>query len=297
MRLAVGRLMAGAVMISFSGVWVKLSHVSAASSAFYRVLFGGIVLLVAAFYRREIRWWGRRHLLLGMLCGFFFALDLVFYHACINLVGPGLGTMLPSLQVFILALIGVLFLKERLKPISILSMPLALLGLYLVVGYDWRQLDTSYRQGLYYGLATAVCYGGFLLTLRKLQSEQQGLSLFYVLTLVSLLTAAFIGVEAFIVGRSLAIPDTQTLGALLALGLFSQCIGWVLITTALPHVRASLSGLVLLLQPALSFVWDVLFFHRPTGLLNWIGVVIALAAIYMGAAPRANRTTSSSPPR
>jgi drug/metabolite transporter (DMT)-like permease len=30
----------------------------------------------------------------------------------------------------------------------------------------------------------------------------------------------------------------------------------------------------------LAFVWDVLFFGRPTGLVNWFGVVIVLFAIY-----------------
>jgi drug/metabolite transporter (DMT)-like permease len=39
-----------------------------------------------------------------------------------------------------------------------------------------------------------------------------------------------------------------------------------------------------LLQPALAFVWDVLFFQRPTTLINWLGVLIALVAIYMGMA-------------
>jgi drug/metabolite transporter (DMT)-like permease len=42
--------------------------------------------------------------------------------------------------------------------------------------------------------------------------------------------------------------------------------------------------LILLLQPALAFVWDVLFFQRPTTLVNWLGVMLALAAIYLGMA-------------
>ena len=48
-------LVIGAVMISFSGVWVELSHVTPTASAFYRVFFGSIVLLAATFFRREIR--------------------------------------------------------------------------------------------------------------------------------------------------------------------------------------------------------------------------------------------------
>jgi drug/metabolite transporter (DMT)-like permease len=50
----------------------------------------------------------------------------------------------------------------------------------------------------------------------------------------------------------------------------------------MPKIRTSLTGFILLLQPALSFIWDVLFFSRPTNLINWLGVIITLVAIYMG---------------
>ena len=83
--------------------------------------------------------------------------------------------------------------------------------------------------------------------------------------------------------RARSMKSTWTVfTALLALGGFSQVAGWLLITNALPKMRASLSGLILLLQPALAFVWDVLLFQRPTTALNWTGVGLALAAIYLG---------------
>ena len=73
-------------------------------------------------------------------------------------------------------------------------------------------------------------------------------------------------------------------------------MGWFLIASALPKIRASFSGLILLLQPALAFVWEVLFFQRPTSLVNWLGVLIALAAIYLGMARKsanADRTSAA----
>jgi drug/metabolite transporter (DMT)-like permease len=46
-------------------------------------------------------------------------------------------------------------------------------------------------------------------------------------------------------------------------------------------------------QPALAFVWDVLFFQRPTTLVNWLGVMVALAAIYLGMAGQSRSDDSS----
>lgn len=285
-RHAVASLLIGAVMISFSGVWVKTSHVPPVVSAFYRVLFGGLILSAAAISNREIQWHGRRHFLLALLCGLFFAVDLALYHVSIHYVGPGLGTILPNFQVLIMAAFGMVFLKEKIHPLFLVSIPIAFGGLYLIVGIDWGALGPDYRTGVYCGLAAAVAYAGFLLSLRRLQADHFDTSFFYVLTLVSLITSAFLGAEVWRQGYAFRIPDLQTLLSLAALGLFSQCAGWILITHALPGMRASLSGFILLLQPALAFVWDVLLFQRPTSLLNWTGVILALAAIYIGAVVR-----------
>ena len=283
-RFALLSLTVGAVMISFSGVWVKVAHVTPNVSAFYRVFFGGIILLGAALYRRELKWLGARQLILSLLCGFLFALDLWLYHYCIEYVGPGLGTILPNFQVFILAGIGILFLREPLRLLFILSLPLAFVGLFMIVGINWAQLDPSYRVGIYFGLAAALIYAGFLLILRKLQADQTGVSFFYVLMMVSFSTVLFLAAEMLYKQSTFKIPDLQSLFALPALVLFSQSVAWILITNALPKVRPSLSGLILLLQPAGAFVWDVLFFQRPTTLVNWLGVMVALVAIYLGMA-------------
>lgn len=271
-------------MISFSGVWVKVAHVPPNASAFYRVFFGGIILLGAALYRRELKWPGTRQLMLSLLCGFLFAMELWFYHYSIEYIGPGLGTIIPNFEVFILAGIGILFLREPLRLVFILSLPMAFVGLFMIVGIHWDRLDESYRIGIYFGLAAAVCYAAFLLILRKLQAEQTGESFFYVIMMVAFSTALFLAAEMIYGQSSFSIPDLQSFFALAALGLFSQSIGWFLITNALPKIRASLSGLVLLLQPSLAFVWDVLLFQRPTTAVNWLGVLVALAAIYLGMA-------------
>lgn len=289
---AVMKLFVGAVMISFSGVWVKISHVPSETSAFYRVFFGGLILLVISLLRGEIRRQSGRNLWTGMLCGVFFALDLILYHKSVNYVGPGLGTILPNFQVFILSLLGIMFFKEKVSPMGLFSIPLAITGLFMVVGVDWSALGRDYQLGIFCGLGAAFCYAAFLLTLRKLQTDQIGVSTFFVLTAVSLITAGLIALEAIRTGSGFRIPDWQTFWALLALGVLSQVLGWIIIATSLPFVRASLSGFILLLQPALSFIWDVVFFNRPTSAINWIGVLVALIAIYFGSTARQSSSRS-----
>ncbi len=272
----------GAGMISFSGVYVKAAHVSPTISAFYRVAFGGMILLVIAIMKRERPWKGWGYLFLGIVGGMVFALDLVVYHKAIMYIGPGLGTILPNFQVFLLALFGVWVLGERLSPKLILAMPMAMVGLFLIVGVQWGQLSPQYKTGVVLGLSAAGIYTVYTLILRQLQSAADPLSPFVNLIVISFSSLAFLGIEAWRTEESFAIPDAQSLLSLLAYALFSQVMGWSLISKGLPKIRASLAGLLLLLQPALAFAWDALFFGREITLVILTGFILTLGAIYMG---------------
>ena len=58
------------------------------------------------------------------------------------------------------------------------------------------------------------------------------------------------------------------------------------------HIPATITGLILLLQPTLAMIWDVLLFDRPTGLLEVFGILLILTAIYIGSC-RSRSVTSS----
>ena len=91
-----------------------------------------------------------------------------------------------------------------------------------------------------------------------------------------------LGVSAYAEGVSLAIPTAADATWLLAYGLVSHCMGLLFIASSLPKVSTTEAGLALLLQPTLSFVWDVLFFERPMTSTELGGAIIALIAIYLG---------------
>jgi drug/metabolite transporter (DMT)-like permease len=274
-------VLCGAFLISFSGVFVKFAHVSPTASGFYRVAFGAFFLFIGVLIKREFKFPTFRQLLLIAFCGLTFALDLFFWHESIFFIGPGLATLIGNFQVFLLAAVGIIFLGESAKLRFLISIPLAISGIFFIVGGNWESLTVHYKMGIYFALLTALCYTAFLLTLREIQKER-GQSFFLLLMLVSLATAIYLGLRMVYTGDSFTIPDTQSLLALLGLGLSSQTVGWILIATAMPKIPASLTGLALLLQPTLSFVWDVLIFHRPTDLTNWLGLIVTLIAIYMG---------------
>jgi drug/metabolite transporter (DMT)-like permease len=273
---------AGALLLSFASVFVKVARVGPSAAGVYRMLVGGVVLLALALVRRE-RWWaGRRGLAFALGAGVAFGLDLFFWHKSIHRVGPGLATILAAFQVFILAGYGALVLRERVTWRLGIAIPLALAGLFLLVGVDWRALPGDYRWGVVLGLAAAVTYGAYLVLLRQGQARPGRLEPIPNLTIICFVTAAILAAAGLGSGESLGIPDPVTGLVLLAYGLTAQVFAWLLISHGLPWVEAGRAGLLLVLQPFLSFLWDVLFFHRPTDAADALGAGLALAAIYLG---------------
>ena len=276
------RLFAGAALISLSPVWVKLVDVSATTSGFYRVFFGGIAIGLYLLLSRKRLQFSSRIWQILVLAAVFFALDLWFWHRSVILVGPGLSTLLANFQVFILMVVDVLALRQRPSALQIIAVPLALFGLAMIVGFDWQELPPDYRMGVTYGLLTALVYAGYLLTMRFVRKDVASGMPTREIAVVSIAAAMMLGISAFVEGQSLLIPSITDAGWLLAYGVLSHSLGYILIVSSLPQVSTTEAGLALLLQPTLSFVWDVLFFARPMTVAELSGALIALVAIYLG---------------
>lgn len=277
-----GAFLAGIVMISFSAVFVKVAHVGPTTAGFYRMAIGAVLLIIVARARGIRLVTSRRSALLAALAGLFFAGDLAFWHRSIHYVGPGLSTILANFQVVFLALIAILFLRERPGWKAIAAIPTALIGLLVMVSPRWETFGDHYGLGVTFGLITALFYAAFVLTLRYMQQRSDSPSALASITIASTVTAITLGFLNLAEGASFAIPDVQSTVALVAYGVCGQVLGWVLITYSIKHLPTTRVGLILLLQPALSFLWDILFFNRPTVAVELLGASIALIAIYLG---------------
>jgi drug/metabolite transporter (DMT)-like permease len=276
------RLFVGAVLISLSPVWVKLVSVSPTTSGFYRVAIGSVtVLLLMVFARQKLELSRRAWIFVG-LAGAFFALDLFFWHRSIIYVGPGLSTLLANFQVFILMAAGVVVLRQKPGATQLFAVPLALIGLVMIIGLDWRGLPGDYRLGVIFGLLTAIMYAGYLLSLRAARVNSKSRVPLAEVAMVSMVSTVLLVLIAQAEGVSLAVPDASDIKWLLGYGILSHSFGALFLASSLPHVSTTEAGLALLLQPTLSFVWDVLFFDRPMQPVEIAGAAIALIAIYLG---------------
>ncbi len=280
------RLLIGAVLISFSPVFVKVAGVPALASGFWRMAFGGLILLAWVCVRDGLKPPSGRLARILVLCAVFFTIDITCWHQAILSLGPGLGTLLANFQAVLLPLLALALLREPVRPVLALALPLALAGLWLIVGPQWADFGPGSRQGVALGLAAAFFYALYLLALKRAATGTDEDPL-RIVAVLSLICAAFLGTAMAAAGDSFAIPSARSWIALVGYGVVGQVLGWVFITRGARTTPTALVGLLLLAQPVCSYLWDVLFFARRPGLLEMAGVGLALAGIYLGTRARA----------
>lgn len=293
----------GTFIISFAPILARLVQAEGngylamdpTAAAFYRAAIGGLFLLIVLIIQRKSLFAIDKRVFLYLCIGaLFFAVDMTAWYRSIVLVGPGLATLLASFQVFVLTIVGFLFLKEHPSLIQWLSIPVALLGLALIVGIDFETLDAGYKLGIFLGLLTAFCYAIYVLSLRgankhELAFSKTGNDPIRLMAVVSLLTALILFLFTFSAGESFSVQNPINWLWLILTGIFCQAIAWVLISKGLPYVPAAHVGMIILLQPILAFVWDILIFDRGITALELVGAVITVGAIYFGSVSKAEK--------
>ena len=131
-RFAASMLVIGCVLFGLGSLIVKFVPVGAYAIAFWRLLIAsGIFGLLMKLYRKPLPKQPKA-LFWAIASGIFLAFDLAFWHESIYAVGPGISTLLNSLQIFFLAFIGWLFFQEQQSKLQLASLLIAIVGVVLI---------------------------------------------------------------------------------------------------------------------------------------------------------------------
>lgn len=272
----------GACLLSLSPVFVAAAAVHPTAMAFYRVAIGGVLMGIAAILKGDFRGFGMRHWAFATLAGISLGLDLIFWHVSIKYVGPGLATLLANFQVVVLSVIGIAAFHERPTARFFISLSMALVGLAIIVAPRWEDAGEHFQTGILFGFLTALTYSCYLIGLSGVHKSANPPGDTLILSVVSLISSALIGGYALVKSVDFRVPDLKNLAYVSAYGALCQGLGWLLISRSMPKVPLSLVGILLLLQPLLAYVWDVIFFAKPLSLAECAGAVLAVVGIYFG---------------
>jgi drug/metabolite transporter (DMT)-like permease len=247
--------------------------------------------VLAALALRERRRFGppsRGHWRYAVAAGAFFAADLILWHHAIGDVGAGLATVLANLQVVLVAVAAWVLLGERPSARVALAVPLVFAGAVLISGVVGEgAYGSDPALGALYGVLTAVAYTGFILVLREAGRDlRRPAGPLFAATLVATAVAIVAGA---LLGEVDLVPSWPAHGWLVTLALTSQVLGWLLIAVALPRLPASLTSVVLTVQPVGSVLLGIVLLGEQPAPLQLTGVAVIVAGIVI-----ATRRTAAS---
>ena len=292
-RVAITQLLIGAAIIGTNGLMVRFAGTPPTISAFWRMFLSGLLLAALVQFRHGWQPLSRRAWAWIALPSLAFAIDLWMWHRSILLVGPGLSTLLANAQVFFMALAGVLFFGERLTVRFVAGVPLAFFGLWLLLGGDWAHLPAQYRWGVWLGLATGVAYAAYNVGLKRSQAEAavgvDRVPVEQVLCLAAFGSAVCLGLMGVVEGASFALPSWESFGILLTLAAIGHCLSWILISRSIQVLSVAMVGLLLLFQPMVAYLLDVVLLDHPTSPRQWAGLLVTMAGIFVAGLKRLRR--------
>ena len=284
-----------ALVISFTGVLVRLADVEPATAAVFRCVYALPVLWFLA--RSEERRFGPRapgQRRLAVIAGLFFAADLVAWHYAIAMVGAGLATVLGNTQVVFVAVAAWLFFGERLTARLVVALIIALGGVVLISGVvGGEAYGENPVAGVLLGLFTGAAYAGFLLVQRRGNRDpRRPAGPLLDATASAALASAAAGV---VLGEISFLPTWPSAGWLVILALSAQVVGYLLISVALPRLPSAVTSIVLLIQPVAAVGLAMLILGEspsPTQLLG-VGLVVGGVLLATARAPRGRQASGA----
>ncbi|MBF0751189.1 MULTISPECIES: DMT family transporter [unclassified Pasteurella] len=278
---AAGMLVVGCILFGLGSIIVKFVPIGGYAIAFWRLLiasgiFWGLMKLKYQHFPKS-----RKALLYGCLSGIFLAFDLAFWHESIYAVGPGISTLLNSLQIFFLAVIGFIFFSERQSKLQLFSLVLAMVGVALIAGEE-LQHNIEGIYGIVIGVISAVMLAASMVMVKKVHQEEE-VALFPLMLIISFSGAIVLIIPSLIFNADKLYPTHfQDWGLIVIYGAIMQCVAWGMIAYAIPLLSLGLTGLLLLSEPVAALVIDYFYLHKAINLWQWIGAVLTLFAIYLG---------------
>lgn len=278
--LAIIGLLVGCLLFGAGSVIVAHIDIGSYAMAFWRLVVSSIIFLALGKIFSQRFPTHKKSVMYALLAGVFLGLDLALWHESIHAVGPGISTLLNSLQIFFLAFLGFVFFKQKQSPLQLASLVLAVIGVAMIGSPEFRH--NSYALwGFISGVVSGGCLAVSMIFIKQTHTHQQ-VALMPLMTLVGI-GGAMALLPLMMVFDTKIVPTTLSeIGWILVYGTVMQCMAWGMIVYSIPRLNLTLTGLLLLSEPVAALVIDFVWLDKPINSLQWAGAVLTMGAIYLG---------------
>ncbi len=268
-------LLAGACVIGFGPVFVRVAEVGPAAAGFWRLTFA--LPLLAALAKRNGDGVGLPSRG-AILAGLAFALDLGFWHYGIAYTSVAKATVLSNLTPVVVTAVAWIFLKQRPRRLFLAAVAMAVAGAWIMaLAKGAGSLGKAPALGDALSVTTAFWYALYFLAIGAARRTQGATRIMFWSTLTG---APILLAAALALGEPLLATTGRGWAACIALGIM-HVAGQGSIAWALGRLPAATASVVVLIQPVVAGVLGWLIFNELFGPWQAFGAAVALGGVVL----------------
>ena len=282
--LAFAALLGAGVAVGFSPILARLSDLAPLASGFYRLAFAFVAIWLAVRLSgsgvQSFTTMTPADRVRMVLAGIAFAADIAFWHLAIAQTTVLEATLLASTVPIIVTVASVFFFGEKIRPLFILGLAVALAGVVTLALQRTGAvvMPPNRLLGGIFALMAASFYAAYLLLIAKVRRTSSTGTIMFTTTLVSAIA---------MLPFAWALSPTMVSGSLngwlilVALAVVSHAGGQGMMTFALAHLPTSFSSMMGLMQTAVAAVVAWLILSEPLTLMMLLSGAAILAGIWI----------------
>ena len=251
----------------------KAESFSVDATLFYRFLIAsGAILLFLCYQKQRLRISLREGLIMSVL-GLLYALSAEFLFLAYDYLSPGIASTIFFSYPIIVALVLVLFYKEKITIPTILSLLLVVAGVGVL---SIKEGSTINYIGLGISLLGALVYALYILIINKVRIEASGVKISFYSMLFSSL---YFWVKTLILGESIAIPSLSLIGDITLFAIITTSLSLVALVYAVRYIGSTPTAIMGAFEPIVAVLISVGLFGEALTSSLIIGGMVIIAGV------------------
>ena len=247
----------------------KEESFSVDATLFYRFLIASGAIVFFLFYQKERLRISFREMLIMSLLGLLYALSAEFLFLAYDYLSPGIASTIFFSYPIIVALILILFYKEKLTLPTLLSLLLVVAGVGVLSIKKGEALNYI---GLGISLLGALVYALYILIVNKVRIESSGVKISFYSMLFSSL---YFLVKSLLLKESITISSWALAGDLTLFAIITTSLSLVTLVYAVRYIGSTPTAIMGAFEPIVAVLISVgLFGEQLTPSLVIGGMVI-----------------------
>ena len=251
----------------------KAESFSVDATLFYRfIIASGAIILFLCYQKQRLRISLREGLIMSIL-GLLYALSAEFLFLAYDYLSPGIASTIFFSYPIIVALVLVLFYKEKITFPTILSLLLVVAGVGVL---SIKEGSTINYIGLGISLLGALVYALYILIINKVRIEASGVKISFYSMLFSSL---YFWVKTLILGESIAIPSLSLVGDITLFSIITTSLSLVALVYAVRYIGSTPTAIMGAFEPIVAVLISVGLFGEALTSSLIIGGMVIIAGV------------------